>query len=189
LVSKKTATKQKTKNNLSIVGPTNMTSKLKYSGAWIGIFLLAVSAAAVVIIPAWLIQPFAPQTQRDLDISFFLRTWSPTFTLATTLLVNLLAVFIWLNSRRWVTKIGLIVPLVLVLLFTWLARQNHFEWMFNPLASVSFVPASSADFVADNEMVLAVNINGDAVAFPVRQMAYHHIVQDVVGGRPITATY
>jgi len=37
--------------------------------------------------------------------------------------------------------------------------------------------------------VLAVNVNGDSVAFPVRQMAYHHIVQDVVGGMPITATY
>jgi Protein of unknown function (DUF3179) len=189
LALKKTATKQKTKNNLSIVGPTNMTSKLKYAGAWGGVLLLTVSAAAVVIIPAWLIQPFAPQTQRDLDISFFLRTWSPAFTLGATLLVILLAAFIWLNSRRWFAKIGLIAPLVVILLFTWLARQNHFEWMFNPLASVSFVPASSADFVADNEMVLAVNINGDAVAFPVRQMAYHHVVQDVVGGMPITATY
>ena len=34
-----------------------------------------------------------------------------------------------------------------------------------------------------------VKINGDAAAYPVRQMAYHHIVQDVVGGTPITTTY
>jgi len=37
-------------------------------------------------------------------------------------------------------------------------------------------------------MVLAVKIHGEAVAYPVRQMGYHHIMQDVVGGVPIAAT-
>lgn len=166
-----------------------MTSKMKYAGAWLGILLVVALAATIVIIPAWLIQPFAPQTQRDLDTSFFFRNWSPTVTLLATLLALLLATYIWINSRRWFGKIALVGPLVIVLLFTWLARQNHFEWMFNPLASASFISAQNVDFVADNEMVLAVNINGEAVAFPVRQMAYHHVVQDVVGGMPITATY
>jgi hypothetical protein len=166
-----------------------MTGKLKYAGAWLGILLIAAFAAVIVIIPAWLIQPFAPQTQHDLDTSFFFRSWSPTFTFLATLLALLLATYIWIHTRRWLGKIGLIASFAVVLLFTWLARQNHFEWMFNPLANVSFVSAARADFVADNEMVLAVNINGDAVAFPVRQMAYHHVVQDVVGGMPITATY
>ena len=61
--------------------------------------------------------------------------------------------------------------------------------MFNPLAQTAFARASETDFVADDDMVMAVNINGDAVAYPVRQMAYHHVVQDMVGGTPITATY
>jgi uncharacterized protein DUF3179 len=34
-----------------------------------------------------------------------------------------------------------------------------------------------------------VEIAGDAVAWPVRQMAYHHIVQDEVGGVPVVSTY
>ena len=46
-----------------------------------------------------------------------------------------------------------------------------------------------AGFVADNEMVMAVESNGEAVAYPIRQMAYHHVVQDVVGAVPIVATY
>ena len=166
-----------------------MTNRSKYILAWLGIVLVSAIASIVVIAPAWLIQPFAPQTQRDLDISFFLRNWSPIFTLVGAFAVVLLAVFIWRNSRRWFAKVLIIAPLAIVLLFTWLARQNHFEWMFNPLKNTSFVSAASADFVADNEMVLSVRINGDAVAFPVRQMAYHHVVQDVIGGMPITATY
>jgi len=36
---------------------------------------------------------------------------------------------------------------------------------------------------------MTVELNGEAVAYPVRQMAYHHVINDVVGGKPITATY
>ena len=39
------------------------------------------------------------------------------------------------------------------------------------------------------DVVLAVRVGDDAVAYPVRQMAYHHVVQDTVGGVPIVATY
>jgi hypothetical protein len=61
--------------------------------------------------------------------------------------------------------------------------------MFNPVAHSAYAKASEADFVAADDMVLAVEINGESVAYPIRQMAYHHVVQDVVGGTPITATY
>jgi regulator of extracellular matrix RemA (YlzA/DUF370 family) len=61
--------------------------------------------------------------------------------------------------------------------------------MFNPLLDANYARVDEASFVADGDMVMAVAINGDAVAFPVRQMAYHHVVNDVVGGKPITATY
>jgi len=166
-----------------------MSTRLKYAAAWIAIVAVAISVVAIVAVPIWLIQPFAPQTQQSLDISFLFRSWSPTFTLIACVVLMLLAVYVWSNSRRWFVKAALILPLLVVLPFTWLARQNHFEWMFNPLANVSYVSAAAADFVADKDMVLAVRINGDAVAYPVRQMAYHHVVQDVVGGMPITATY
>jgi len=37
--------------------------------------------------------------------------------------------------------------------------------------------------------VLCVTISGESVAYPVRLMAYHHLVGDTVGGTPIVATY
>jgi len=39
------------------------------------------------------------------------------------------------------------------------------------------------------EMVLALSFNHDARAYPVREIAYHHIVNDVVGGVPVAVTY
>ena len=36
---------------------------------------------------------------------------------------------------------------------------------------------------------MAVARDGAAVAYPIRQLAYHHVVNDIVAGEPIAATY
>lgn len=163
--------------------------KLGYKSAWLLLLLAVAIAFAFIFIPVYLIQPFASQTERALAISYFLKTWSPIVTPLLAVGVIGLVVVAWRNSKRWYSKVPLVLPIFLSLVFAWFAQQNHFEWMFNPLTSSDFAKASEVDFVKDDEMVLAVKINGDAVAYPVSLMAYHHIAQDVVGGTPITATY
>lgn len=165
-----------------------MNKRAKYI-SWLLLLLLAAAVFAVIFIPVWLIQPFAPQTERDLAISFALRNWSPIITVAGLILSLILAFIIWRNSAHWWGKTFIVLPLALIVLCTWFARQNHFEWMFNPLKNSAYVKIPEADFVKDSDVVMAVKINGEAVAYPVRLIAYHHIVQDVVGGQPITATY
>jgi hypothetical protein len=71
----------------------------------------------------------------------------------------------------------------------WLSHQNHFEWMFASLPSAQYVHARDVRFLDNPDMVVAVEINGDAVAYPVRQMAYHHLLNDQVGGVPVVSTY
>ena len=71
----------------------------------------------------------------------------------------------------------------------WLSHQNHFEWMFAPLKKADYARAREATFVDDADMVIAIELNGDAVAYPIRQMAYHHVVNDEVGGIPVVSTY
>jgi hypothetical protein len=154
--------------------------------ALVGLLLLSIS---FVIIPVFLIQPFRPQTQRALEISYILRSWSPLITALMLLVAFALVIWQWRAGRRWWSKGLLVVLLLLLIPPAWFARQNHFEWMFNPLHSSAFVKAKDADFVRDSDMVLAVKINNEAVAYPVRLMAYHHVVSDTVGGTPICATY
>ena len=166
-----------------------MKGNTSYKTAWLVLMVPVAAAAAIVAVPVYLIQPFAAQTEKNLEISFLLKSWAPVATLVAALVSIALAVFLWINSKRWFGKAFLIAPLLVVLACAWFARQNHFEWMFNPLAGARFAKVSEVDFVADDEMVMAVQIGGEAVAYPVRLMAYHHIVQDSVGGMPITATY
>jgi hypothetical protein len=156
---------------------------------WLALIFVTLGALAMVMVPALVIQPFKAQTTRGVEVSYLLKSWSPIVTLLIALVAVALAVWLWRHSRRWWSKALLILPLFFVLLAAWFARQNHFEWMFNPIAQVSYAQATGAAFVDDDDKVLAVKINDEPVAFPVRQLAYHHIVNSVVGGTPIVATY
>jgi hypothetical protein len=146
-------------------------------------------ALSIVLTPVWIIQPFAPQSERGLKISYAMRAWSPLLTLIIAAVAVALVVWLWRGSRRWWKKAFLVVVIIPLLAATWFARQNHFEWMFNPIGNATHAKTSEAAFVADTDMVMAVENNGEAVAYPVRLMAYHHLVQDNVGGTPIVATY
>jgi hypothetical protein len=155
---------------------------------WLLLGLLLLSFA-MVFIPVWLIQPFKPQTPRGVALSHSLKTISPWVTFTALALALFIAGKLWRGPRRWLKRALLVVILIPMLAATWFAHQNHFEWMFHPLANASYTKANDAAFVGEDDLVLAVNINGEAAAYPVRLMAYHHLVQDVVGGTPIVATY
>jgi Protein of unknown function (DUF3179) len=157
--------------------------------AWLALVMITGITLAIVLAPVWIIQPFSPQTQRGLEWSYAMRRWSPVLTLLTAATGLILVVWLWRNSRRWWRKALLIIVFLPVLPATWLARQNHFEWMFNPLPNAAYAKTSEAGFVADTDIVMAIELNQEAAAYPIRQMAYHHVVQDVVGGTPIVATY
>jgi phosphoglycerol transferase MdoB-like AlkP superfamily enzyme len=170
--------------------PTNLRRqrRLHRRWLWMALLLVVLSSFAAVLIPAFLIQPFRPQTQRALELSFTLKQWSPIITLVALVVFVVLLTRLWSKSRWW-SKALLIVAFVPTIATAWFARQNHFEWMFNPLRNSGYANASETNFVADSDMVLAVKLANEAVAYPVRQMAYHHLVHDVVGGVPLVATY
>ena len=155
---------------------------------WLILIAVAVVALGIVAAPVWIIQPFRPQTPRGVLISYWLRSWSPTFTIAALVISLVLAVWLWRGSR-WFAKVALVVIVLPLLAATWFARQNHFEWMFHPLLHSAYTKANEANFINDGDMVIAVTNNGESVAYPVRVMAYHHLTQDVVGGTPLVATY
>src|SRR5437667_2344712 len=156
---------------------------------WLALFGFLVLSTAFVAVPVFLIQPFRPQTQRALEISYLLRAWSPLATAIILLAVFALASWQWKQIHRWWRNALLLFILFLSIVPAWFARQNHFEWMFNPLHHGAYVKANDASFVRDSDMVLAVKINNEAAAYPVRLMAYHHLVADAVGGTPVCATY
>jgi uncharacterized BrkB/YihY/UPF0761 family membrane protein len=164
-------------------------TKKRRKFAWAVLLALTLTVLAVVLVPVWLIQPFRPQAQRDMEISYALRRWSPLLTVLASIFALALTLWLWRGARRWWRKSALVIMLVLTCASVWAARQNHFEWMFNPLPNPAYAKTSEAGFVYDNDRVMTVEIEGESVAYPIRLMAYHHLVQDTVGGTPLVATY
>ncbi len=165
-----------------------MMNKANRRIAWLIFPLVIVVALSTVAIPVWLIQPFKPQTPRVLEVAYSLRRWSPYLTLVAVGVSMLIIGWLWRGAQLWVRAL-LLIGLLPLLVAAWFARQNHFEWMFNPLPHPFYAKSNDATHIENSDMVLSVDINGESVAYPVRLMAYHHVVMDVVGGTPIVATY
>ena len=60
---------------------------------------------------------------------------------------------------------------------------------FVPLDTPIFLTAEEGAYLPDDDLVLGLEWMGEARAYPVRMVTYHHIVNDVVAGRPILITY
>ena len=52
-----------------------------------------------------------------------------------------------------------------------------------------FAPTAEIDFLADDEAVLALEIDGDARAYPLQIMTWHELVNDTVGDVRVTISY
>jgi hypothetical protein len=156
---------------------------------WGLLIILVTTSLTTVIAPVFIIQPFKPQNNLLLTISYHLRMWSVFITSVALVLALVLQYLLWNKMNFWLGKLLVIFASLPLLASSWFARQNHFEWMFAPLPKTSYQQATDASFIADKDMVLAVTINGEAAAYPVKQLAYHHIVQDKVGDVPIVVTY
>jgi Protein of unknown function (DUF3179) len=157
---------------------------------WPLLLLAAVTAFVVVAIPTFTIHPFRPQTASAVAWSYGLKRAAPLVTAVALAVTLAAAVMLWRGARRWWRRAILVALVATTGLVTWFARQNHFEWMFNPLATVEYVTVPEAGrFLVDAEIVMGVQVNGEAVAYPIRQLAYHHLVNTVVGGTPLVATY
>jgi len=147
-----------------------------------------VALVALAVVPLLIDQPFGAQTPGSLAAAFYMRRWSPFVTLAAGVLYLTLVAVNW-RRMRMLGRSAAVVALAVVASTMWFTRQNPFEWMFNPLPGSRYLSASSASFVQPGDIVLAVRVGDDAAAYPVRQMAYHHLVNDRIGGSPAVVTY
>jgi hypothetical protein len=168
--------------------PVTTNSRSKRAWLWLALFVVAGLTLLGIATPVKILMPFSPQTASDLKLALQLRAWSPTIGIAGLAGVLLLGALLRRGSRWW-GKTVFVLVFAAVTVFAWFGQQNHFEWMFQPIGGERFVAASEADYVAPEERVLAVTNGGESAAYPIRQISYHHVVHDVVGGTPLVVTY
>lgn len=169
--------------------PTTVEIKHESKNAipWVVFACLVCVTLVLFLFPAFIIQPFRFQSARGLILAMAVRQRAPFWTLLTTGMAFLVAWLLWSHIARW-KKAFVVVGLCLASAAAVMARIDYFEWMFHPVPAAGFDSTSNSK-VDPSEMVMAVSFNGDARAYPIFEMAYHHILNDVVGGVPIAVTY
>lgn len=148
---------------------------------------LTIAGVALFLIPAFVIRPFRYQSASALALAIRVEWMAPMLTAIACLAVLVLGLSLWRTASRML-RAGLLAAMVLSAASAVMARLNYFEWMFRPIPAAGFVAAGDAH-LSDKEMVMTVQIGPEARAYPIRQMAYHHILNDVAGGVPIAVTY
>ena len=156
---------------------------------WALLVLTAAVGVGVIAFPTLYIMPFKTQDARVFGWALTARMLAPSITVVAAILTGVLAVVTIRRSRRWGVRVIPVLLVAPVVVGAWFARQNHFEWMFAPQTTLARVDAAQATFVEPDDLVMAVARQGTAVAYPIRQLAYHHVINDLVAGEPIAATY
>ncbi|MCH8183823.1 MAG: DUF3179 domain-containing protein [Proteobacteria bacterium] len=58
-----------------------------------------------------------------------------------------------------------------------------------PIDDPQFRPVSEIDHLADTEPVIGLFVNGEQKAYPLQVLMWHEIVNDEIGGVPVTVTF
>ena len=161
----------------------NTTNATKY----LAIGCLVVVNLALFFVPAVIIRPFSHQAARPLLVAMAVKQYAPLLTALSMVGILLLVGMLWRRVSLW-KKAILVLGVCLAAGAAVMARVDYFEWMFHPLLEAGFEPAETSK-LDPSEMVMTVGFGKAARAYPIRAMAYHHVLNDVVGGVPVVVTY
>jgi hypothetical protein len=124
------------------------------------------------------------QRMNSIDLAYFLYEWRWVFRILFGLMI-LLGLF----RSRWKRKWPLIIPILIVAAVVYMANfKMAADAMFQQPKQFELVTADK-NKVDSNRLVIGVSINGEAKAYPIQFLGYHHHIQDTVGGKAILVTY
>jgi hypothetical protein len=162
---------------------------MKSSRSWLlftGLLLLF----AIEILRVYFIMPFPGSQQSDtIGIAWFLDkniTWLRI--LGWLLALPLLLYFLRKGGGPW--RKGLLTALVLfycVVFYFFNFRFLADKMFYQPREKL--FAAGAADSTARDRLVIGLALKGEARAYPIEIIGYHHQVKDTVGGQPVLVTY
>lgn len=144
---------------------------------------------ALEILKVYFIMPF-PGSQRaeTIDIAYFLHANIFYFRVIGWLLILFPAIsFFWMGSTqaKVLAGLGLVVYVYVFYMFNF--RFLADKMFYQPERKVFADAASSR--IAPQDLVLGISIGGEAKAYPIEVIGYHHQVRDTVGNVPVMVTY
>jgi len=125
------------------------------------------------------------QRMNSIDAAYILHTWRWPLRILFWAMIVAGGFAVFSAKRKW-------LPAILVLLATGIIYAANFEMaadtmFYQPSQVIQHHAATNK--VAMDRLVIGVEANGEAKAYPIQYIGYHHQVRDVLGGKPIMVTY
>jgi hypothetical protein len=172
---------------MPMVAPARVNKRTPKIVPALSLFVASLGILMFAAYPMYVIRPFREQRPAALERALWILLHDKALSLIAASVVVALGLFLW-RRAGWVAK-ALLAPAmgiaILAAVSTWI---NPFEHIFHPLGEPSYVAADRATIDA-NDMVIAVTLVGESRAYPIREMGYHHVVNDRLHGLPIVVTY
>jgi len=126
------------------------------------------------------------QKMNSIDAAYFLYKWRWMFR-GLFVLIIIIGLFKTKWNRKWkwllVLPIGILAAVIYMVNF-----KISADAMFKQPGQLLLVNADK-NKVNPNRLVIGVSINGEAKAYPIEFLGYHHHIQDIVGGKAVLITY
>ncbi|MBC7424203.1 MAG: DUF3179 domain-containing protein [Ferruginibacter sp.] len=137
------------------------------------------------VLNVYLIMPMPGSQQMDsIDVAYFLYRWRWAFRM----LFGVMIVVGLLTSRfkkKWVPLVPLALVAAIVYMANFYMAAGH---MFYKPKQVLMANAA-LNKTDTGGLVIGIVNNGEAKAYPIRLLGYHHQVYDSIGGKPVIVTY
>lgn len=124
------------------------------------------------------------QRMQSIDLAYFLHSWRWAFRTVFGLLIIAGATRAFQRSK-WVALIALILVAGVGYAFNFRMAADHMFYQPGTLQ----LKANAQNAVKPDREVLGLSINGEAKAYPIQFIGYHHQVLDTLGGQPVMVTY
>ncbi|MCE7066399.1 DUF3179 domain-containing (seleno)protein [Dyadobacter sp. CY326] len=125
------------------------------------------------------------QQMNSIDLAYFLHSWRWLFRIVFWSMIILGSFAAWSGKQKWITLILLVISGAVTYGTNYeMAADTMF---YQPSAVILY--NASQNKVKDDRLVIGVEVNGEAKAYPIQYIGYHHQVRDVLGGKPIIVTY
>src|SRR5271155_654326 len=172
---------------MSVPSTTRAPKRLSAMVSALCLFIASLVALVFAGYPMYVVRPFREQTPAALDRALWVLLHNRLPLLILASLITALTFLLW-RRTDWVARLLFVTAVGIALIaaaFSWI---NPYEHMFHPLGAPHYVEAQQAAIDA-NDMVIAVSLGGESRAYPIREMGYHHVVNDRLHQLPIVVTY
>jgi hypothetical protein len=147
-----------------------------------GLFTLA----AFEIMKVYLIMPMPGSQQMDsLPFAYFLHSYRWLFRGLAIAMIAVGALSAFRIRHFWIPAV---LTCVVAAIFYFFNFEMLADKMFLQPGKLSF-KSKQENLLTDSSIIVGVEYNGEAKAYPIRYLTYHHQVKDTVGGKPMLITY